>query len=192
MKRRTITNTLINNFQRYLYEEEKSRLTIEKHMHDLRCFAAFAQGRPVDKTLTLAYKSELALRYKFTSANSMIAALNAFLRFAGWHDCCVKQFKVQKKTFCSEESELSKAEYITLTKTAERKCDERLSLLLQTLCGTGIRVSEMPFITVEAARKGEAIVSCKGKARKVFIISALQKNFFATQRRIASVRVRFS
>lgn len=105
----------------------------------------------------------------------MLAALNTFLRFAGWPDCTVKQFKIQKKAFCSEEKELSKAEYLSLVKTAENQNNKRLSLLIQTICGTGIRVSEVEYITIEAARRGEAIVSCKGKTRRVFIVSALRR-----------------
>ena len=91
----------------------------------------------------------------------MIASINAFFRFYGWLDLCVKQFKVQRKTFCDEEKELTKAEYIRFCRTAEEQKNERLNLILQTICGTGIRVSELQFITVEAAEHGEAVVSCK-------------------------------
>ena len=105
----------------------------------------------------------------------MIVALNSFLKFMGWEDCGVKQFKIQKKTYCTEEKELSQQEYLALIKAAEKKMNERLSLLIQTICSTGIRVSEVEFITVDAVRRGEAIVSCKGKTRTVFIVSELRK-----------------
>lgn len=125
--------------------------------------------------MLLEYKALLGEQYALTSANSMIAAVNAFLRFMGLLDCCIKQFKMQKKAFCSEEKELTKAEYIRLVNTAKEEGNERLNLLLQTICGTGIRVSELQFITVEAVRKGEAVVSCKNKTRTVFIVRKLQK-----------------
>ena len=113
--------------------------------------------------------------YKIRSANSILAALNAFLRFAGWHDLCVKQFKIQKEAFCSEEKELTKNEYISLVRTAEKRGNHRLSLVVQTICGTGIRVSELKFVTLEAAKCGEVQVFCKGKIRKIFIVKALRK-----------------
>ena len=170
-----ITTSLLRKFENYLLEDEKSSNTIEKYMHDLRVFISFVKDSEVDKSLVLAYKAELARHYAPSSANSMIAALNSFFRFVGWQAYCLKQFKIQKKTFCSEDSELSKAEYMALIRTAERKKNERLSLLIQTICGTGIRVSEVRFITIEAVHRGEAFVSCKGKTRKVFIVSALRK-----------------
>ncbi len=175
MTNRKITQKMITAFEKMLKEDEKSENTVEKYLRDIRCFWSFAKDRQINKTLTIEYKVYLEKAYATTSANSMIAALNSFLRFEGWYDCCVKQFKVQKKTYCSEDAELSKAEYMSLVKTAENKKNDRLSLLIQTICGTGIRVSEVSFITVEAVRKGEALVFCKGKKRKIFIVSALRK-----------------
>lgn len=175
MAKRKITEKLIKVFEQNMREDEKSEATIEKYLRDLHSFYAFANGKVLDKSLTIAYKSELEKRYALSSANSMIAALNSFLKFVGWGDCCVKQFKIQKKTYCPEEKELSKQEYLSLVKAAEKKKNERLSLLIQTICSTGIRVSEVEFITVEAVRRGEAIVSCKGKTRTVFIVSELRK-----------------
>lgn len=172
---RKITRELLKDFEKNMLEDEKSKATVEKYLRDLHCFVNFANERTIDKTLVLEYKAELAHNYALTSANSMLAALNAFLRFASWLDCTVKQFKIQKKAFCSEEKELSKAEYLSLVRTAENKNNERLSLLIQTICGTGIRVSEVEYITVEAVQRGEAVVSCKGKTRRVFIVSALRK-----------------
>lgn len=172
---RKITKELLKDFEKSMFEDEKSKLTVEKYLRDLRCFADYANDQVIDKTLVLEYKAELVRSYALTSTNSMLAALNAFLRFVGWLDCTVKQFKIQKKAFCSEEKELSKAEYLALVRTAENKNNEQLSLLIQTICGTGIRVSEVAYITVEAVHRGEAIVSCKGKTRRVFIVSALRK-----------------
>lgn len=175
MKKRIITNQTINSFKKYLIENEKATATIEKYMRDIHLFAKYVTDKPLDKTLVLKYKTSLEQTYAIRSANSMLAALNAFFRFLGWHELCVKQFKVQKEAYCSEEKELTKAEYTALVKAAEQKKNERLSLVVQTICGTGIRVSELQCITVEAVRRGEAVVSCKGKTRKIFIVKALQK-----------------
>lgn len=172
---RIITNSMIGDFESYLRSDEKSDNTIEKYLRDVRAFIAFAQTKEISKAVVMEFKASLVENYEVTSANSMIAAVNAFLRFMGWVDCCVKQFKVQKKAFCSEEKELMKAEYIRLVNTAKQKGNERLNLILQTICGTGIRVSELQFITVEAVRNGEAVVSCKNKTRTVFIVRELQK-----------------
>ena len=162
---RIITNSMVGDFESYLRSDEKSDNTIEKYLRDVRAFCTFAEAREISKTVLMEFKASLAENYEITSANSMIAAVNAFLRFMGWVDCCIKQFKVQKKAFCSEDKELTKAEYIRLVNTAKQKGNERLNLILQTICGTGIRVSELQFITVEAVRKGEAVVSCKSATR---------------------------
>ncbi len=175
MQERIITTALLNEFKGYLVEDEKSEATMEKYMRDIRRFTGYAAGRQIDKALTLAYKAALEEELALSSANSMLAAVNTFLRYVGWQDCCVKQFKVQKKAYCPEEEELTKAEYMRLIETAARKGNVRLSLLIQTICGTGIRVSELQYITVEAVQKGEAVVSCKAKARTVFIVSVLRK-----------------
>ncbi len=173
MKKRFMTSKMIADFEVELRNDEKSGNTIEKYLRDIRCFSEFSNGRIVEKALVLGYKAYLEKEYSLASANSMLAAINSFFKFVGWYDCCVKQFKVQRKTYCSEESELTKQEYIALVRTAEHKKNERLSLLIQTICGTGIRVSELEYITVEAIKRGEAVVSCKGKSRKVFIVKEL-------------------
>ena len=175
MKKRTITNQTISLFQTYLTENERATATIEKYMRDIRLFTKYAKDKPLNKALVLEYKTSLEQSYAIRSANSMLAALNAYFRFLDWHDLCVKQFKVQKEAYCSEEKELTKAEYMALVRAAEQKKNERLSLVVQTICGTGIRISELQSITVEAVRRGEAMVSCKAKTRKIFIVKALQK-----------------
>lgn len=170
---------MLNAFETMLKEDEKSKHTIEKYMRDVRCFQCFAEERSIDKALTIEYKAFLEKEYATASANSMIAALNSFLRFIGWDECCIKQFKVQKKTYCSENDELTKVEYLSLVRAAESEQNDRLSLLIQTICGTGIRVSEVEYITVEAVQRGEAVVSCKGKTRTVFIVSTLRKKLMS-------------
>lgn len=172
---RIITNSMIGDFESYLRSDEKSNNTIEKYLRDVRLLTMFAETREISKAVVMEFKALLAQNYEVTSANSMIAAVNAFLRFMGWVDCYIKQFKVQKKAFCSEEKELTKAKYVRLVNAAKAEGNDRLNLILQTICGTGIRVSELEFITVEAVRKGEAVVSCKNKTRTVFIVRELQK-----------------
>ena len=171
---RVITPDLLKAFEKYLIEDEKSKVTIEKYKRDIRRFVEYIDEQEVNKQLVLLYKTELEQKYAPTSANSMLAALNAFFRYTGWFDCCVKQLKIQKQAYCPPEKELTKEEYIKLIDTARQNGNERLSLIIQTICGTGIRVSELQFITVEAVKRGEAIVSCKGKRRVIFIVSALR------------------
>lgn len=172
---RALCEGLICSFGAHLYAEERSPSTVEKYLRDIRAFYGFMKERALEKSAVLEYKSSLLLKYAVTSANSMIAALNAFLRFLNWHDLCVKQFKVQKAAYCPEEKELTRAEYIRLVEAAKKKGNERLNLIIQTICGCGIRVSELEFITVDAVQRGEAFVSCKGKNRRIFIVSELKK-----------------
>lgn len=175
MNERIISTGMIKEFETQLRNDEKSENTVEKYLRDVRAFCEFTNSDEVSKAVVMGFKTSLAENYEITSANSMIAAVNAFLRFMGWADCCIKQFKIQKKAFRSEEKELTKTEYIRLVNTAKQKGNVRLNLILQTICGTGIRVSELQYITVEAVRKGEAVVSCKNKTRTVFIVRELQK-----------------
>ena len=118
----------------------------------------------------------------------MIASLNSLFSFLGWTDCRVKSIKLQRQIYCPEEKELTKAEYMRLVNTAKQKGNERLNLILQTICGTGIRVSELQYITVEAVKNGEAIVSLKGKTRSVFIVKELKKKLlrYAAEQGITS------
>lgn len=188
MKRKKMEKRTLSAFEHFLRDEEKSTATIEKYLRDVRHFVRFATERAIDKTLTIEYKEALRQEYAIASANSMIASLNSFLRFIGLPDCCVRQFKVQRQTYCSEEKELTREEYVRLVNAAKAKGSERLSLLIETICGTGIRVSELQFITAEAVKCGEAIVNCKGKTRTVFIPARLQKKLlrYAREQRIAA------
>ena len=174
MKKRIITEIILDLFEKHLIENEKAEATRRKYLRDIRHFADFAYGDALNKGLLIEYKSVLEQIHTVRSANSMLAAVNAFLRFAGWSDLCVKQFKLQTEAYCSEDKELTKAEYVALIKTAEKNKNERLSLVVQTICSTGIRVSELENITLEAVKHGEAVVSCKGKTRKIFIVKALR------------------
>ena len=179
----------LHRFRKYLREEEKSAATIEKYMRDVKHFLCFAGGdRKLEKELVLEYKEQLSKTYAITSANSMLASLNSFLKFAGYAGCCVRQHRIQRQIYCPKEKELTEAEYLRLVNTAEKAGNKRLSLVLQTICGTGIRVSELEYITLEAARRGEALVTCKGKTRTVFLPEKLQQKLrhYCKEKQISS------
>ena len=163
------------SFRDQLVLEEKSRGTIEKYMRDIAVFLSFMEERPLDKETVILYKRDLEERYAASTANSMLVAMNRFLAYIGRHDLTVKLLKVQKQMFCRREKELSKAEYQRLVQAAQQKGNRRLVLLLQTICATGIRVSDLRFITAEAVRRGRAEVNGKGKWRMVFLPQKLQK-----------------
>lgn len=173
--KRQLNQEKLRQFEDYLVCEERSNATIEKYLHDMRTFYEFVGNREVVKSIVLDYKNALISSHAVTSANSMLAAINVFFRFCGWYDLCVKQYKIQKSAFCPEEKELTKAEYMRLVQAAKRNSNERLNLIIQTICGTGIRVSELQYITVEAVHKSEAFVNCKGKNRRIFIVAELRK-----------------
>lgn len=166
---------MLNDFQNYLVLQEKSKATMEKYLRDVRMFYGFVEKNEITKETVIAYKEHLKENYAVRSVNSMIASINSLFAFLGWFDLKIKALKVQQQVFCSEEKELTKAEYARLCKAAQSNHNERLNLILQTLCATGIRVSELKFITVETAKQSEATVSLKGKTRSVFIIKDLKK-----------------
>lgn len=166
---RQITESDILQFKGKLLEEEKSKSTIQKYMRDMKAFRKFAGKQEVTKDMVIQYKQYLKENYKTASVNSMLAAVNRFLKEMEWYDCVVKVLKVQRQAFRSRERELTREEYFRLLETARAKNNMRLYLLMQTICSTGIRVSELPFITLEAARSGRASVSLKGKTRTVLL-----------------------
>ena len=173
---RTLTQNKISDFYKWLQSEEKSRNTIEKYIRDVTAFMAYLGGETITKDSVIAYKSKLINEnYAVQSINSMLASLNSLFGFLGWVDLKVKSIKLQRQIYCPEEKELTKAEYMRLVNTAKQKGNERLNLLIQTICGTGIRVSELQYITVEAVKCGEAVVSLKGKTRTVFIVKELKQ-----------------
>lgn len=167
-------------FRRHLVEEEKSSATVEKYLRDVRYFFRYvgehfmqeekaAKGPAITKEQAICYKEELMRHYAVSSVNSMLASVNHFFKWMGWYDCVVKSLKVQKTTFRAGEKELTREEYLRLLHTARKKKNERLYCLMQTLCATGIRVSELPFITVQAITRGRAQVSLKNKIRTVLL-----------------------
>ena len=175
MKGRFITAKKLAEFKEHLILEERSEITIEKYIRDVKAFSVYTQNSDITKETVIAYKKYLQENYAVRSVNSMLASINSLFSFLGWHDLKVKSLKLQQQVFCPEEKELTKAEYTRLCRTAERKHNERLNLILQTICGTGIRVSELQYITVEAVKQGEAVVNCKAKTRSVFIVKELKQ-----------------
>lgn len=167
---RMITETMLNRFVITLKEEEKQRNTIDKYYRDVRHFLDYiGENKKITKELVIEYKMYLKENYKVSSANSMIAALNSFLKWAGWADCTVKAFKVQSECFRSTEKELSISDYEKLLVAAQKKGQIWLYLIMLTLCSTGIRISELPYITVKSLSTRQAEVYNKGKRRKVIL-----------------------
>lgn len=175
MNERKIAENIILNFENHLSEQEKSPPTIEKYIRDVRAFSAFAEKKTITKETVILYKKHLQKDYAVRSVNSMLASVNSLFSFLGWHDLKVKSLKFQQQVFCPEEKELTKAEYYRLCTAAKHKHNKRLNLILQTICGTGIRVSELQYITVEAVKHGEAVVTCKAKTRTIFIVKELKQ-----------------
>lgn len=176
MKGRLLTKEIISDFINHLYLEEKSENTIEKYARDVRSFAASTGDTPICKKTVIEYKQKLIdSGYAVSSINSMLASVNSLFDYLGWIDCKVKSIKMQRQIYCPENKELTKAEYLRLLNAAEHNHNNRLYLILQTICGTGIRISELKYITVEAVKNGQAQVSCKGKNRVIFIVKKLKK-----------------
>lgn len=173
--KKLITLKEIDAFKENLILEEMSEATVEKYVRDVKMFAAYVSGEAINKEIVIAYKKNLQEKYAVRSVNSMLAGINQFFEFKEWYDLKVKLLKVQQQIFGSEEKELTKEEYMRLCRAAKQKNNLRLSLILQTICATGIRVSELKYITVEAAKKGEAVVNCKAKTRSVFIVKKLRR-----------------
>ncbi len=173
---KTVNNEILENFKIHLKMEEKSQNTIDKYIRDVKAFTEYVGEKDITKEVSIAYKQQLqSSNYAIRSINSIIASINKFFEFIGKYECRLKIIKLQRQIYCPEEKELTRAEYERLVRTAKQKGNERLNLIIQTICSTGIRVSELQFITAESVAKGEAIVSLKGKTRSVFIIKELQK-----------------
>lgn len=183
-----ITPTQIEKFYAHLMEEEKSSTTISKYLHDVMAFENWLSAQELNKRAVLSYKAHLLERYSVSSVNSMLSSLNAFFTYVEWFDLKVKMIKVQRQIFASSEKELTKTEYERLLKAAKGKKNERLYLLMQTICACGIRVSELKHVTIEAVRTEQAEINCKGKRRKVFLPHELCKMLkkYAGEKKIKS------
>ena len=175
MKR--ITKEDLTSYRVYLINEEKADATVEKYLHDVVEFFSWCEqalgDTGLEKTDVLRYKAELCEHYAPTSVNAALSSLNSFFGFMNWHELRIKNIKIQKQIFACADKELSKSEYERLLRAAIQKKNERLYLLMQAICSTGIRVSEVRYITVEAVRRGLAEINCKGKRRLVLLPSQL-------------------
>lgn len=171
----SVTGALIEKYAARLREEERSEATIAKYVHDLGALAEFLAGQPISKGLLLEWKEALVGKFAPASVNSKIAAVNGFLSFCCLGELRLRPLKIQKALFLSEDKELTRAEYVRLVRAAERAENERLALVIQTICATGIRVSELRFVTVAAVQSGRAEVANKGKRRTVFLPDKLRK-----------------
>ena len=179
----------IQAYADHLRLEEKSAATVEKYLRDVRAFARWLEGREITKERTAAWKTHLGERgYAPASVNAMLSALNSLLDFLGFGDCRVKFLKVQRRMFRNDSRDLTRSDYNALTAAAKAQNKTRLALLMEAICATGIRVSEVQYITVEAARAGRAEVALKGKIRTILIPSKLCRKLlkYAKQQKTAS------
>ncbi len=186
---RTLTHQSIEAFQSYLQEQERSPGTVENYLRHVRAFARWLEGGPVSKAAAAAWKEYLVARgYAPATVNAMLAALNSLLTFLGWRDCRVRFLRIQRPLFRADSRELTREEYARLLAAARGTGRERLALLLEAVCATGIRVSEVRCLTVEAARQGRAEVSLKGKIRTILIPGKLARKLlkYAQKCKIAS------
>lgn len=170
-----ITKELIKNFRRYLIEEEKAAATVEKYIRDINVFADWLGEKELDKETVLIYKENLTQNYAPASVNSVLSSLNSFFTFNEWYKLRVKNLKIQKQIFANKDYELTKEEYERLLTAAKSKGNEQLYFLMQTICSTGIRVSELCYITVESLKAQKAQINLKGKMRVVILPKELCK-----------------
>lgn len=168
-----ITKNKIRDFEKHLVCEEKTSSTVKKYVYDITAFAEWVGADKVDKNTVLQYKEKLISEYKPRSVNSIISSLNSYFEFVGHRECKVRTLKIQRQIFA--DNELTKEEYKRLLKAAKDSKNERMYYLMQTICSTGIRVSELRFITVDAVLKQKACVRLKGKLRTVLLPKNLCK-----------------
>ena len=170
-----INEEMIAEYLRYQREQERSQATLQKYKHDLNALRKFLNDSKLTKVDLIRWKEHLISQYASASVNTMIAAVNGYVRYMGWTELLIKPLKIQRSLFLEEEKELTREEYVRLVKAAQMKENERLALVIQTICATGIRVSELKFITVEAVQSGRTEISNKGKLRIVFLPDGLRK-----------------
>ena len=171
-----ITKAMLDEYKAYLYEQEKSKATIQKYMCDLKKLVEFVDDKEMSKSLAIQYKEYLKDNegYKTSSVNSFLVAANRFFEFMGWYEFRAKTFKLQKEVFMPQSNELSKGEYKQLVETAFGNGKIRIGMIIQTICATGIRVSELSAITVSSVKSGMATIYNKGKERMILIPRDLQ------------------
>ena len=173
MKRRVMTQSLVDAYGCWMYQNEKSPATVRKYHYYLTLFFRYAAGRELDKELVMGWKEYLKQRLAPATVNGALAALNGLFRHLHWEDCVVKLIRIKQCVFYPEQKELTREEYARMVRTAEQMGNERMAMLLRTVCVTGIRISELRFITVEALKRRAVEVECKGKIRTVFLTEGL-------------------
>lgn len=184
-----ITTQMLHDFEKYLAEQERSPGTIEKYLRDLRSFCAWSRGEEATKECAARWKSHLQQEgYASSTINSMLVSLNGFFQYAGWRECRVKLLKLQRRMFREQSRELSREEYERLLQTAHDQGKERLALLMETICATGIRVSELQYITVESVQQGRTEIALKGKIRTILLPAKLCRKLlkYAKKQKTAS------
>ena len=174
MTERILTAERITAYGRWLHQEERATGTMEKYLRSVRAFALWLDGRPITKEIVSGWKEYLlSQNYTPSTINGTLAALNGLFRFLGWEDCRAKFLKIQRRMFRDSSRDLTRGDYDTLTATARERGQERLALLMEAICATGIRVSEVKYLTVEAAQRGRAEITLKGKIRTILIPAKL-------------------
>jgi len=192
MEYRTSTVEQIREFSRYLREEERETATIDKYSRDVKDFFIWLKDREISRERIAEWKQHLRrVGRKPVTINGKLSALNKFFSFLGRNDCRIKYLKIQRRLFRSTEKQLSKQEYIRLIETAHSLGRERLALLMETICATGIRVSEVKYITAEAIRAGRTEIALKGKIRTILLPGKLCRKLkkYAGKRKIVSGEV---
>lgn len=169
MNNSTLTEKVISDFEEFLRNEERESATIEKYIREVRFFGGWLCGRTVTKEAVIEWKEHLQEEYAPVTVNAKLSALNGFFAFMGWQELRVKFLRIQRQMFRQQSKELTQKEYERLITAANREGKERLALLMETVCATGIRVSEVSYITVEAVKEGRAEVDLKGKIRVIFL-----------------------
>lgn len=191
MEKHILTAEQITAYGCWLRQEERASGTMEKYLRDIRNFFAWLDGKAVTKKIVTEWKEQLQTEKAASTVNGALAALNGLFRFLGWEDCRVRFLKVQRRLFRDSKRELTRNDYERLITTARERGQDRLALLMETICATGIRVSEVPYITVEAAQQGRTEISLKGKIRTIILPAKLCRKLlkYAKKNKAASGEV---
>lgn len=174
MRQKRITDDDIQRFQEHMYLNEKACSTIHKYIHEINSLKKFLADRCITKVLLIEYRDLLQERNQSQTVNGKLSAINAFLEFMGLQHCKLKLLRVQRKAFIEENRELTEHEYRRLLKTADGQGNDRLYHLMLTIAGTGIRISELQFITMEAIQRGQVEIRMKGKSRTILLAKDLK------------------
>lgn len=188
MEDHIVSNQKIEQFRMYLMENEKSDATVRKYVREIKELQQYLTGEPIAKGKVIEYRKILQEKHRATTVNGKLSAINSYLQYAGLPDCAVKLLKIQRNAFINEEKELTQEEYRKLLEAAASQKKDRLYHLILTICSTGIRVSDVRFITVTSLEKGKAQINMKGKNRMIILpkklIQKLKK--YVQERKIVS------